>query len=110
MRLAGLTGALIGFGIPEFEAKKYEGRLKKGGILFSVHCDTSEQVKRAKEIVERTGGEDVSSTAKHRPRMRTQLPAKRTTNCEYLTTANSQTMEKRRTYVCISLDRVGIGG
>jgi hypothetical protein len=60
--VGGVTGALIGFGIPEFEAKKYEGRLKKGGILFSVHCDTSEQVKRAKEIVERTGGEDVSST------------------------------------------------
>jgi len=60
--VGGVTGALIGFGIPEFEAKKYEGRLKKGAILFSVHCDTSEQVTKAKEIVERTGGEDVSST------------------------------------------------
>ena len=49
-------------GIPEYEAKRYEGRLKKGGILFSVHCATSEEVKRAKEIVERTGGEDISST------------------------------------------------
>lgn len=60
--VGGFTGALIGMGIPEYEAKKYEGRLKKGGILFSVHCDTSEQVKLAKEIVERTGGEDISST------------------------------------------------
>lgn len=60
--VGGFTGALIGMGIPEYEAKKYEGRLKKGGILFSVHCDTSEQIKRAKEIMERTGGEDISST------------------------------------------------
>jgi len=60
--VGGFTGALIGLGIPEYEAKKYEGRLKKGGILFSVHCDTSEQIKRAKEIVARTGGEDISST------------------------------------------------
>ena len=60
--VGGLTGALIGVGIPEFEAKRYEGRVKKGGILLSVHCDTSEEIKLAKEILERTGGEDVSST------------------------------------------------
>jgi hypothetical protein len=60
--VGGVTGALIGMGIPEFEAKRYEGRLQKGGILLSVHCDTSEEIKRAKEIIERTSGEDVSST------------------------------------------------
>jgi hypothetical protein len=60
--VGGVTGALIGMGIPEFEAKRYEGRLQKGGILLSVHCDTSEEIKRAKAIIERTGGEDVSST------------------------------------------------
>ncbi len=60
--VGGFTGALIGMGIPEYEAKRYEGRLKKGGILFSVHCSTSDEVKRAKEVIERTGGEDVSST------------------------------------------------
>lgn len=60
--VGGLTGALIGMGIPEFEAKRYEGRLQKGGILLSVHCATSDEIKRAKEIIERTGGEDVSST------------------------------------------------
>jgi hypothetical protein len=48
-------------GIPEFEAKRYESHLQKGGILLSVHCDTAEEIKRAKEVVERTGGEDVSS-------------------------------------------------
>jgi len=60
--VGGVTGALIGAGIPEFEAKKYEGRLQKGGILLSVHCDTSEEIKRAKDILERTNAEDVSST------------------------------------------------
>jgi len=60
--VGGLTGALIGMGIPEYEAKRYEGRLQKGGILLSVHCDTSDDIKRAKEIIESTGAEDVSST------------------------------------------------
>src|SRR5580700_7216236 len=60
--VGGVTGALIGMGIPEYEAKRYEGRLKKGGILLSVHCDTADEIKRAKDVVERTGGEDVSST------------------------------------------------
>jgi hypothetical protein len=60
--IGGLTGALIGMGIPEYEAKRYEGRVKAGGILLSVHCDDSKWTKRAKEILEHTGAEDVSST------------------------------------------------
>ena len=60
--VGGVTGALIGMGIPEFEAKRYEGRLQKGGILLSVHCDTSEEIKRAKEVLKATSAEDVSST------------------------------------------------
>src|ERR1700691_3778144 len=60
--VGGGTGALIGMGIPEFEAKRYEGRLQKGEILLSVHCDTAEEIKRAKEVLKSTGGEDVSST------------------------------------------------
>ena len=59
--VGGVTGALVGMGIPEFEAKRYEGRLQKGGILISVHCDTSEEVKRAKDILQRTGAEDTTS-------------------------------------------------
>lgn len=59
--LGGLTGALVGMGIPEYEAKRYEGRIKDGGILLSVHCDDSTWVKRAKNILERTGANDVSS-------------------------------------------------
>jgi hypothetical protein len=49
-------------GIPEYEAKRYEGRIKEGGILLSVHCDDSDWVKRAKNLLEQTGAEDISST------------------------------------------------
>src|ERR1700681_756341 len=59
--IGGITGALIGMGIPEYEAKRYEGRIKEGGVLLSVHADKSEWVKRAKEILEQTGAKDVSS-------------------------------------------------
>ena len=60
--VGGLTGALIGMGIPEYEAKRYEGRVKEGGILLSVHSDDSEWTKKAKEVLERTGAQDISST------------------------------------------------
>jgi hypothetical protein len=60
--VGGIAGALIGMGIPEYEAKRYEGRVKEGGILLSVHSDSSEWTKRAKEVLERTGAQDISST------------------------------------------------
>src|ERR1700737_34437 len=60
--VGGLVGALVGMGIPEYEAKRYEGRVKNGGILLSVHCDTSQEITRAKDILERTGAEDIASS------------------------------------------------
>jgi len=60
--VGGVTGALIGMGIPEYEAKRYEGRIKEGGILLSVHCDSSEWASRAKNVLKRTGGQDIAST------------------------------------------------
>jgi hypothetical protein len=59
----GIVGSLVGMGIPEYEAKRYEGRVKAGGILLSVHCDSSEWISRAKKIIAETGGEDVSSAS-----------------------------------------------
>ena len=59
--VGGLVGALIGMGIPEYEAKRYEGRLKEGGVLLSVHCDTSDQITQAKEILKRTGANDIAA-------------------------------------------------
>jgi hypothetical protein len=57
----GLIGALVGMGIPEYEAKRYEGRVKDGGILVSVHCDDSDWVKRAEDVLKNSGAEDISS-------------------------------------------------
>ena len=59
--VGGLVGALVGMGIPEYEAKRYEGRVKNGGVLLSVHCDTSDEINRAKEVLKRTGADDISS-------------------------------------------------
>jgi hypothetical protein len=59
--VGGIAGALIGMGIPEYEAKRFEGRVKDGGILLSVHSDSSEWTKRAKELLKRTGAQDISS-------------------------------------------------
>lgn len=60
--VGGLTGALKGMGIPEYEANRYEGRVKDGGILLSVHSDDFAWTKNAKEILERRGAQHVSST------------------------------------------------
>jgi hypothetical protein len=59
--LGGLVGALVGMGIPEYEAKRYEGRVREGGVLLSVHCDNSDWVKRAKDILRDTGASDIGS-------------------------------------------------
>lgn len=59
--VGGLVGALVGMGIPEYEAKRYEGRVKDGGVLLSVHCDSSEEVSRAKDVLKQAGGQDIAS-------------------------------------------------
>lgn len=60
--VGGITGALVGMGIPEYEAKRYEGRVKDGGVLLSVHSDSSDWTKRAKEILKSTGAQDIASS------------------------------------------------
>jgi len=58
--LDGLGATLFGVGIPEYHAKRYEERVKEGGILLSVYVDSSDG--RAKHILERTGADDISTT------------------------------------------------
>jgi len=64
--VGGLAGALVGFGIPEYEAKQYEGKIKNGNILISVHADDSRQRKIAKEIFDNDHATDVASTGEAR--------------------------------------------
>ena len=61
MATGGLIGGLVGMGIPEYEAKRYEGAVKSGRVLISVHSENSDETARAKEILERNGAEDISS-------------------------------------------------
>lgn len=60
--VGGIAGALIGMGIPEYEAKQYEGQVKNGGILLSVHSENSSSTRHAKEILKRTGAQDIAAT------------------------------------------------
>lgn len=59
----GLIGALVGLGIPELEAKQYEGKVRAGNILISVHTENSDERARAKQALEESGATDVSSTS-----------------------------------------------
>lgn len=60
--VGGLAGALIGMGIPEIEAKRYEGKVKDGNILMSVHAESSDEIDRAKDILSDAGAVDISHT------------------------------------------------
>lgn len=64
--IGGIIGALAGGGVPEYEAKRFEGRIREGGILLSVHCDNAEWVKRAREILERNGAQDIGAEGEKR--------------------------------------------
>ena len=80
--VGGLVGALVGMGIPEYEAKRYEGRVKDGGTLLSVHCDSSDEVGRAKEALKATGAEDVASASESSAATSTTTSTRGTTSYE----------------------------
>jgi hypothetical protein len=61
--VGGVAGGLIGLGIPELEAKRYEGRLSEGNILISVHAENSDEIKRAKEIFTQADAQDICTTS-----------------------------------------------
>lgn len=58
-----LIGTLVGAGIPEYEAKKYEAGLRDGNILICAHADTDEEIRRATEVMKKEGAKDISSTS-----------------------------------------------
>jgi hypothetical protein len=58
--MGGLAGGLIGMGIPEYEAKAYEGQLEKGGILISVHCRDESEIDQARDIMKTAGAQDIA--------------------------------------------------
>jgi hypothetical protein len=54
---------LIGLGIPEIEAKRYEEKLKAGNYLIAVHPRNDEEEDRAEEIFENAGAEDITTSS-----------------------------------------------
>jgi Protein of unknown function (DUF3341) len=60
--LGGIVGAMVGMGVPEYEARRYEGRIRDGGILLSVHCDSADWVHRAEEVLRQTGAQDIGAS------------------------------------------------
>lgn len=60
--VGGVAGALVGLGVPEYEAKKYEGKIQGGHCLISVHAETDQEVDDAKAIFEAASAEDVSTS------------------------------------------------
>ena len=60
--VGGIAGGLIGLGIPEIEAKRYEGKVKAGNLLISVHTEDSEEIKQAKDIFTKAGAQDICTT------------------------------------------------
>src|SRR5690348_9910226 len=57
----GVIGGLVGMGIPEFEAKRYDSKIREGNILISVHTEDSRQRDAAKEIFKRFNADDIST-------------------------------------------------
>jgi uncharacterized protein YjbJ (UPF0337 family) len=61
--LGWIMGFLAGLGLPEYVAKRYAGRIRRGGILLSVHCDSPEWCDRAKKTLKDTGARNISSAS-----------------------------------------------
>lgn len=59
--LGGLTGALIGLGIPEYEAKRYENEIKDGAVLLVIETDSKERAEKAKEILEQLDAHNIAA-------------------------------------------------
>jgi hypothetical protein len=64
--LGGVAGALVGLGIPEYEAKRYESAVKDGGMLLSVHAGKGDWVEKAKQIFKECGAHDISATSEEK--------------------------------------------
>jgi hypothetical protein len=58
-----LTGALIGMGIPEYEAKRYESFIHNGGALLSVHCDDDDWARKARSLLDGFGAHDIGKAS-----------------------------------------------
>jgi hypothetical protein len=64
--LGWIVGILAGLSLTEYVAKRYAGRIRHGGILLSVHCDSAEWCDRAKKTLKDTGARNISCASEAR--------------------------------------------
>jgi uncharacterized membrane protein len=62
----GVVGALVGLGIPEYEAKTYETRIKNGGYLIAVHTPSREYVDTVRQVFKDNDLEDISAVSEEK--------------------------------------------
>jgi hypothetical protein len=58
-----IAGLLAGLSQTEYVARRYAGRIRRGGILVSVHCDSPEWCARAEKTLKDTGARSISSAS-----------------------------------------------
>jgi hypothetical protein len=56
------AGSLVGYGIPEYEAKIYAGRIEKGHILIGVHTVNAGESEAAEKALKEVGAHDIKVT------------------------------------------------
>ncbi len=99
----GIAGGLIGLGIPELEAKRYEGKVKEGNILLSVHTENSDEIKRAKEIFTNAGANDIcttgEATAPDAPKNTSKVTTGTTTTTATGTTSTGRVAREERGFI-----------
>ena len=59
-----ISATLVGLGLPEHEAKRYESRIRSGSLLLSIHCDDAESARSARQLLEQTGARNICSGSK----------------------------------------------
>jgi hypothetical protein len=57
----GVIGALAGLGMPEFEAKRFDGKIRQGRMLVSVHADNANQRNAARDIFQQHHADDIAT-------------------------------------------------
>lgn len=75
--VGGIAGGLIGLGIPEIEARRYEGKIRAGNILISVHTEDAAEIREAEKIFKDSAAEDICHTGESTPEKRTPATATR---------------------------------
>ena len=60
--VGGISGALVGMGIPENDAQRYEGKLRAGSVLIAVHTESQAEQRAARDILDRVGARDIDVT------------------------------------------------